>query len=59
MENTVISKSLVDLTIENCIDLYERRGYRAICNDGRLDGFVRNESDQAKTLKFIWLNQSR
>lgn len=56
--DTVVSKVLVELTVEDCIDLYESKGYRAICNDGRLDGFVR-DSDQAENLEFIWLNNSR
>lgn len=58
MSDTVISNTLVELTVEDCMDLYERGGYRAVCNDGKLDGFVR-DNDQAETLEFIWLNQSR
>lgn len=50
----VVSKALVELTVEDCMDLYERKGYRAICNDGRLDGFVRE--DQAEKIELIWLN---
>lgn len=58
MKNLVVRKSLVDLTIEDCMDIYERRGYRAICNDGVLEGFVKEKSDQEETLQLIWLNKA-
>ena len=31
------------VTVEDCIDLYLRRGYAAICNNGKLEGFVLEE----------------
>lgn len=57
MSNAVVSKSLVEFTVEDCIQLYEA-GYRAVCNDGRLDGFIK-DSDQEGKFEFIWLNNSR
>ena len=56
MTEEVVSKSLVDLTVQDCIDLYENEGFRAVCNDGQLDGFIK-EYDQAQKLELIWLNQ--
>ena len=46
------------VTVDDCIDLYERKGYAAICNDGKLEGFVIEEKPckAAKKLKFFWLN---
>ena len=55
MTKTRVSKSLSELTVQNCMELYQKEGYRAICNDGQLDGFVK-DSDQAEKLEFIWLN---
>lgn len=57
MSNAVVSKTLVEFTVEDCIQLYEA-GYRAVCNDGRLDGFIK-DSDQTGKFEFIWLNTSR
>ena len=47
-----------EITVDDCIDLYARKGYAAICNDGQLDGFVREEDSKRskKKLKFIWLH---
>lgn len=53
-----VSKSLVDLTVQDCINFYEHEGYVAVCNDGQLDGFVK-EYDQAQKLEFIWFNKSQ
>ena len=53
-----VSKTLVDLTVQDCINFYEHEGYVAVCNDGQLDGFVK-EYDQAQKLEFIWFNKSQ
>lgn len=31
------------VTLQDCIDMYEKKGYTAILNDGKLVGFERNE----------------
>lgn len=50
-------QTLANVTVEDCIEMYKRKGFAAICNDGRLEGFVKEPDPQAHTnLKLIWLN---
>lgn len=51
-------KTAAEITVEDCIDLYERKGYAAICNDGKLDGFLleNKKASPGNNVKFIWLN---
>lgn len=50
-------QTLTNVTIEDCEEMYKRKGYCAICNDGRLDGFVKEpEGRSGEHLKLIWLN---
>ena len=50
-------QTLANVTVEDCLEMYKRKGYAAICNDGRLEGFVKEPDPQAHTnLKLIWLN---
>lgn len=59
MKNKVNAfKGSEDITVKDCEELYEHEGYAAICNDGQLDGFVREEHfyRQKDRLKFIWPN---
>lgn len=44
------------VTVEDCIVLYQK-GYSAIINDGKLEGFVREDLAE-KRLKFLWLNNN-
>lgn len=46
------------VTVEDCIDLYQRKGYAAICNNGKLEGFVLEErkDKHSDKVRFIWLN---
>ena len=45
------------VTVEDCIDLYQRKGYAAICNNGKLEGFVLEERKKhSDKIRFIWLN---
>lgn len=57
MKKEVNALDLDDITVDDCEELYEREGYAAMCNDGQLDGFVREEDlyRQKNKLKFIWL----
>ena len=48
-------QTLSNVTVEDCIDMYRLKGYCAICNDGRLEGFVK-EPKANENLKLIWLN---
>ena len=51
------AETLANVTVEDCMEMYKRKGYAAICNDGRLEGFVKEPDPQAHTnLKLIWLN---
>ncbi len=46
-----------EYTVEDCIRLYERYGYSAIVNDGKLLGFVREPRESSDgRLEIIWLN---
>lgn len=45
------------VTVDDCIDLYQRKGYAAICNNGKLEGFVLEERNKhSDRIRFIWLN---
>lgn len=51
------TQTLKNVTVDDCIDMYRRKGYAAICNDGHLEGFVKDPEPQAhENLKLIWLN---
>ncbi len=51
------AETLANVTVEDCMEMYKRKGYAAICNDGRLDGFVKEpEGKPHEHLKLIWLN---
>lgn len=51
------AETLANVTVEDCMEMYKRKGYAAICNDGRLEGFVKEPDYQAhENLKLIWLN---
>ena len=48
-----------EITVDDCIVLYEQKGYAAICNNGKLEGFMLDSQKNkaaTKNLKFIWLN---
>ena len=49
--------TLANVTVEDCMEMYRRKGYCAICNDGRLDGFVKEpDPNSGGHLKLIWFN---
>ena len=51
------AQTLANVTIEDCIEMYKRKGYCAICNDGRLEGFIKEpDLNSGENLKLIWLN---
>lgn len=52
------AQTLKNVTVDDCIEMYRRKGYAAICNDGHLEGFVKYDPEpQAhENLKLIWLN---
>ena len=51
------AQTLANVTVEDCMEMYKRKGYAAICNDGRLDGFIKEpDPDSGGHLKLIWLN---
>lgn len=48
---------LANVTVEDCEEMYRHKNYCAICNDGKLWGFVKEpEETQGEHLKLIWLN---
>ena len=51
------AQTLANVTVEDCIDMYKCNGYCAICEDGKLWGFVKEPQDKPdEHLKLIWLN---
>lgn len=52
------AETLANVTIEDCEDMYRRKGYAAICNDGRLEGFVKLPDNESDHLKLLWLNSA-
>lgn len=38
-----------NMTLQDCIDLYEQKGQAVICNDGKLMGFIK-ETENRKVL---------
>lgn len=51
------AQTLANVTIEDCEEMYKRKRFCAICNDGRLDGFIKEPEERAgKHLKLIWFN---
>lgn len=60
MEKMVSASIPADqITVEDCIDLYTRRGLSAICNDGKLEGFVEEHEKRSDKFRFIWLNANK
>ena len=54
---TFDAQTLANVTVEDCFEMYKRKGYCAICNDGKLLGFVKEPQDKPdEHLKLIWLN---
>lgn len=45
-------QTLANVTVEDCEELFKRKGFCALCNSGRLDGFVRESIDNKWRL--IW-----
>lgn len=49
--------TLANVTVEDCEEMYKRKGYCAICQDGKLWGFIKEPEDKPdEHLKLIWLN---
>lgn len=54
MEKSVVK---AEYTVQDCINFYEKYGYRAVINDGQLLGFVRESRKPAdRRLEILWLN---
>lgn len=53
MEKSVVK---AEYTVEDCINFYEKYGYRAVINDGQLLGFVRESRAADRRLEILWLN---
>ena len=50
-------QTLANVTVEDCMEMYRCKGFCAICNDGRLDGFIKEpDLSSGEHLKLIWLN---
>lgn len=51
------AQTLNNVTLEDCVQMYHFKNYSAICNDGRLLGFVKEPSGaEGEHMKLIWLN---
>ncbi len=51
------AQTLANVTVEDCEEMYRRKNYCAICQDGKLWGFVKEPDDKPdEHLKLIWLN---
>lgn len=49
--------TLANVTVEDCEEMYRCKNFCAICNDGKLLGFVKEPSgEEGEHLKLIWLN---
>jgi hypothetical protein len=51
-------ETLANVTIEDCEEMYRRKSYCAICNDGQLEGFVLESETKSNHLKLIWFNRA-
>lgn len=58
MKQAVLSKKATSgFSLGDCLEIYQEKGYCAICNDGKLEGFVKEpEGKPNESLKLIWLN---
>lgn len=55
--NAARSKPADEFTVEDCMALYEQKGYAAIINNGKLEGFfIEKPQRKDNRLLFIWLN---
>lgn len=52
------TETLANVTVEDCEEMYRRKSYCAICNDGHLEGFVLEPETKSNNLKLIWFNRA-